>query len=108
MEHVASDRSIDAQLDGYGSKLISSGAIRSAAVETAFRRVRRHRLIEGFYPPGKYGDDDLVVVDPDDPAPEHVDAIYGEGALVTRVKDGLPASSSSAPAWSPRCWSFLN
>lgn len=95
MEHVASNRSIDAQLDGYVAKLISSGAIRSAAVETAFRRVPRHRLIEGFYP-GKYGDDDLVVVDPDDPAPEHISAIYGEGALVTRVKDGLPASSSSA------------
>lgn len=81
----------------YVLRLASSGAIQSPAVEAAFRRVPRHRLIEAFYA-GRYTEEGLVVVDPEKPTGDQQAAIYGDGALVTRVKDGRPASSSSAPA----------
>lgn len=87
---------IEAHLERYVTKLRSSGAVSSPAVEAAFRRVPRHRLLESFYT-GKYSDEALVVIEPDNPTPDHLAAIYADTALVTRVKNGLPASSSSAP-----------
>lgn len=82
--------------DAYVARLQSAGAIQSPIVEAAFRRVPRHRLIESFYT-GRYTEEGLVVVDPDNPTADQLATIYGEGALVTRVTDGRPASSSSAP-----------
>ncbi len=77
--------------------LVASGAIRSAAVEKAFRRVERHRFVEGFF------DDSeeqrrYVAVDPSAPTDEALAAIYSGRALTTRMKDGLPSSSTSMPA----------
>ncbi len=89
------------------AELIRSGAIRSPAVEAAFRHVPRHRFLETFYIRESGGVDALpaadtewtaVAVDPTNPAPEQLDRIYSSAALMTRVAGGWPTSSTSEPA----------
>jgi protein-L-isoaspartate(D-aspartate) O-methyltransferase len=96
-------------IDRYVAQLQEMGAIRSPAVERAFRRVPRHRLVESFYdypvpPPGstpaplepfQYVP---TIYDPDNPSPEHLDILYADRAIATRVADGRSTSSTSQPA----------
>ncbi len=77
--------------------LVASGAIRSREVEQAFRRVERHTFVEGFFDDSN-GQRSYVAVDPSDPSDEALAAIYSGRALTTRIKDGLPSSSTSMPA----------
>jgi protein-L-isoaspartate(D-aspartate) O-methyltransferase len=84
-EHIAAD--LARLVDQYALALKAAGAIRSAAVEAAFRRVPRHQLIERFYQ-GRV--EDIVEIDPSDPA--HLALIYSNKAFTTRW---WPAPSSS-------------
>ena len=84
-------------VDGLVRDLAASGAIRSPAIERAFRRVERHRFIEGFYDEAS-DERPYVAVDPDNPSPEALERIYSRRALTTRLRDGLPCSSTSMPA----------
>jgi protein-L-isoaspartate(D-aspartate) O-methyltransferase len=84
-------------VDGLVGDLTASGAIRSPAIERAFRRVERHRFIEGFFDDAS-DERRYVAVDPDNPSPDALERIYSRRALTTRIRDGLPCSSTSMPA----------
>ena len=98
-------------LEKYVRQLSESGAIRSVKVEAAFRRVPRHRFLEGFF---HHQGDKWVKIecDPDRPTPEVLQVIYSNEPLVTRLRripgatgtDGetpaireVPSSSTSEP-----------
>jgi len=82
----------------YVQQLKADGAIRSPAVERAFLKVERHRLLQIFYrPPGPRGGPPIHH-DPEHPVAEHLELIYANTALGTRFVDGMPASSTSQPS----------
>jgi protein-L-isoaspartate O-methyltransferase len=86
-------------VERYVQQLKTEGAIRSPAVERAFRTVERHRLLQTFYRrPLEAPDFALVHHDPEHPHPEHLELIYADAALATRLVDGMPASSTSQPS----------
>jgi protein-L-isoaspartate(D-aspartate) O-methyltransferase len=86
-------------VERYVQQLKTEGAIRSPAVERAFRSVERHRLLETFYHrPVEAPDFAPVQHDPEHPCPEHLELIYADTALATRLVDGMPASSTSQPS----------
>jgi len=92
-------------IERYVRELKSKGAICSRAVERAFRKVERHKLLEGFYTwPCKdveVGRDrpQLCEVDPKHPSLEALKRIYADEALVTRLDgEGRPSSSTSQPS----------
>jgi len=81
--------------------LISSGALRSQAVEEAFRRVRRHRFLDHWYrleASRLQADWHRVEFDLENPDSESLDAVYSDNSLVTHVEGYLPTSSSSQPS----------
>jgi protein-L-isoaspartate(D-aspartate) O-methyltransferase len=81
--------------------LVSLGALRSARIEQAFRRVLRHRYIEGWY---RLEAARLQAVwhrvdfDRENPDPEGLRTVYSDRSLVTRVDGYLPTASSSQPS----------
>jgi protein-L-isoaspartate O-methyltransferase len=90
-------------IDGYADRLKANGAIRSPAVEQAFRTVPRHRLLETFFHrPVDAADFTTVHHDPAHPRPEDLELIYADTALGTRLVEHfgarLPASSTSQPS----------
>jgi protein-L-isoaspartate(D-aspartate) O-methyltransferase len=86
-------------LDRYVDALKRQGAIRSPAVEAAFRTVQRHRLIEEASYVGESRQlTDPIRMDPSDPSEENLALVYSDGVLVTRFAGGRPASSSSQPS----------
>ena len=85
-------------LDAYVEDVKARAPIKSEAVERAFRRVERHRLLERFFSRGqKPGEPDEVWLDPAEPSTECLRTIYSDSALVTRFSGGLPTSSTSQP-----------
>ena len=96
-------------IDGYADRLKAEGAIRSPAVERAFRTVPRHRLLETFFHRPVDAADFTTVHHHPASAPR------GPGAHLLRHRAGdpageqfgarLPASSTSSRRWSPTCWS---
>jgi protein-L-isoaspartate(D-aspartate) O-methyltransferase len=90
---------IATHLDCYVRSLKEMGAIRSPAVERAFRRVERHRLVETFYHWTAESQEGAPIHhDPEHPLPAHLELIYSNTALGTRYVDGMPASSTSQPS----------
>jgi protein-L-isoaspartate(D-aspartate) O-methyltransferase len=90
-------------IDRYADRLKANGAIRSPAVEQAFRTVARHRLLETFFHrPIDAADFTTVHHDPVRPRPEDLELIYSDTALATplveRFGARLPASSTSQPS----------
>jgi protein-L-isoaspartate(D-aspartate) O-methyltransferase len=90
-------------IDRYADRLKAEGAIRSPAVERAFRTVPRHRLLETFFHrPLDAADFTAVHHDRARPRPEDLKLIYSDTALGTRMVErfgaGLPASSTSQPS----------
>jgi protein-L-isoaspartate(D-aspartate) O-methyltransferase len=90
-------------IDRYADRLKANGAIRSPAVERAFRTVPRHRLLETFFHrPVDAADFTTVHHDPARPRPEDLELIYSDTALGTRLVEQfgarLPASSTSQPS----------
>jgi protein-L-isoaspartate(D-aspartate) O-methyltransferase len=90
-------------IDRYADRLKAEGAIRSPAVERAFRTVARHRLLETFFHrPIDAADFTTVHHDPAHPRPEDLELIYSDTALGTRLVEQfgarLPASSTSQPS----------
>lgn len=84
-------------IEAYVDRLKESGALSDPAVERAFRRVPRHLFVERFF----INDEDkgwiAVEHDPGRPKPEHLEKIYSEAALITRLGGNVGASSSSQP-----------
>jgi protein-L-isoaspartate(D-aspartate) O-methyltransferase len=90
-------------IDRYADRLKANGAIRSPAVERAFRTVPRHRLLETFFDrPIDAAEFTTVHHDPARPRPEDLELIYSDTALGTRLVEQfgarLPASSTSQPS----------
>ena len=90
-------------IDRYADRLKAEGAIRSPAVERAFRTVPRHRLLETFFHrPIDAADFTTVDHDPVRPRPEDLELIYSDTALGSRLVERfgarLPASSTSQPS----------
>ena len=87
-------------------ELRRSGAIRTSAVEAAFRCVPRHRFLERFYTRGS-GDAGAMLdpaapwtemaIDPERPTTEQLERIYANAAQMTRIGNGMPTSSTSEP-----------
>jgi protein-L-isoaspartate O-methyltransferase len=95
----ADEADVQQFVERYVHQLKTEGAIRSPAVERAFRTVQRHRLLETFYHrPIEAPGFALIHHDPEHPRPEHLELIYANTALATRVVDGMPASSTSQPS----------
>ncbi|MER5265455.1 methyltransferase domain-containing protein [Actinosynnema sp. NPDC002837] len=81
------------RLAGYAKALREQGAIRTDAVERAFRSVRRDRCVTHFYP----GPGSRVDVGPDGPPGAVLDVIYRDTPLpVRRPGTGPTARCSSA------------
>lgn len=80
-------------LERYIGELKDLGAIQSAKVEEAFRRVPRHRFLEGFF---RRSEDGWAKVecDPDRPTPDVLEVIYRNEPLVTRLRR-IPSSSGT-------------
>jgi protein-L-isoaspartate(D-aspartate) O-methyltransferase len=93
-DHTGDD--VQPYIEAYIEQLKQPGSLRSPAIEHAFRRVPRHRLMQSFYtPPGPaYA---KIEHDPANPDPLHLAIIYSPNVLVTRLQDGVPTSSSSQP-----------
>lgn len=91
------------RVDRYVDRLKEQGVIVSAAVEAAFRRVPRHKLVDRFFVANKefssQGGYREIVTDPENPTTEELELIYSHRALVTRLDpSGMPTSSTSMPA----------
>lgn len=88
--------------DAYVELLKLGGAIRTLAVEDAFRKVPRHRFVDRFFVPNKEFSSQSgyreILSDPATPTAEHLDLIYSREALITRLDpNGMPCSSTSMP-----------
>ncbi|MFI5839078.1 protein-L-isoaspartate O-methyltransferase [Catenuloplanes sp. NPDC051500] len=80
-----------AGIDRYVDELRAAGALTSAALADAFRAVPREIFLSsGFHGPGG-----RWVASGD---PGFLDAVYRDTVLVTKVRDGVPVSSSSQPS----------
>src|SRR5919108_4647080 len=79
-------------MDQYVQTLKALGAIESAAVERAFRRVPRHLLIPRVYT-GRREQPEFTEIDPSNP--EHLAMIYTDQALLIHWPE---PSSSSQPS----------
>ena len=91
-------REAGAYLTNYVDALRESGVLRDASVEQAFRRVPRHLFIGRFFVGSETGGWMEIEHDPEHPQPEHLETIYSERALITRLDGDLGTSSSSQPA----------
>jgi protein-L-isoaspartate(D-aspartate) O-methyltransferase len=85
-------------LSSYVDRLRAGGVIRTPAVAAAFRSVARHSLV-GTFQVWDPKTSRLMTVehDPEDPTPRALEIIYSDEALVTKVLEGAPASSTSQP-----------
>lgn len=97
--------SVKILIERYVRDLKGKGAIRSGAVERAFRQVERHKLLESFYiwpcKDVELGRDrpQLCKVSPRRPSLEALKRVYADEALVTRLdEEGRPTSSTSQPS----------
>jgi protein-L-isoaspartate(D-aspartate) O-methyltransferase len=88
---------IDEYLRAYTEKLRNAGAVRTPAVEHAFRTVRRDRCVTRVF----LSRTDQINVPQDQlPSPDVLNLIYNDNALVTRLPgpDFTTVSSSSLPS----------
>ena len=91
----------EGHLDRYVNELKSLGAIRSPSVEAAFRRVKRHALVESFSIGSdreKEVSDGALARMVNESSESDLEIIYSNKPLFTRFENGLPTSSSSEPA----------
>lgn len=84
-------------LAAYVDVLKKSGVLREPAVERAFRRVARDLFVGRFYVRSDAEGWTSVDHDPERPDPAHLEKIYSEAALITRLQDNVGTSSSSQP-----------
>jgi protein-L-isoaspartate(D-aspartate) O-methyltransferase len=101
------DAEIRGMTDRFVDQMKAMDAIGSAAVERAFRKVPRHRLLETFYHRASDGAVTTTRNDPAHPRRDHLALIYTDDALATRRAGGLPVSSTSQPSLMARMLEFL-
>ncbi len=92
---------LEAALTEYVDSLVDREVITSAPVKRAFRKVMRHRFLEGWYHPDVTDGRVVflpVAYDRDRPTAEDIKAIYSNQALVTSVNLSMPTSSTSQPS----------
>lgn len=96
-------------LDGLIERLKSAGAVSSESVERAMRMVQRHRFLERFFGTGPGGTPpyEQHVIDPLNPSSEHLELVYSDEALCTRLENGMPSSSTSQPSLVARMLELL-
>lgn len=97
-------------LASYVQELIDKGAIRSAHIEHAFRRVERDRFLKHLYQynpqVGRW--ELLSAYNPQEPDPQVLQLIYSNRAIVTAInEDGLLISSTSQPSLVARMLELL-
>ncbi|NEZ54548.1 methyltransferase domain-containing protein [Adonisia turfae] len=88
--------SISSYVEGLIEDLITKGAIKTIAIEAAFRSVQRHLLLESFQL-SRANKQELVIVS-DKMEQEIWRTIYSDSSLVTRFKQTAASSSSSEPS----------
>jgi protein-L-isoaspartate(D-aspartate) O-methyltransferase len=76
--------------------LKEAGALHSPAVEAAFRRVPRHRLLEDYFA-GTENGWVKQAYEPKHPRLEDLDFFYADNPIVTRISEEMPSSSTSQP-----------
>ncbi len=107
-EQVATNGALDHApwVERLADELKRSGAIRTPAVEAAFRRVPRHRFLERIFVRGSGEAGALLdpavpwvelAIDPERPTDEQLERIYSNVALMTRITGGMATSSTSEP-----------
>ncbi|NEZ64145.1 hypothetical protein D0962_15330 [Leptolyngbyaceae cyanobacterium CCMR0082] len=84
--------SISSYVEGLIEDLITKGAIKTIAIEAAFRSVQRHLLLESFQL-SRANKQELVIVS-DKMEQEIWRTIYSDSSLVTRFKQTAASSSS--------------
>jgi len=98
-----SERPGDKERAAYIDLLEGLGVLGSDAVRRALARVKRHRFLEAWYR-AEIDEESASLsfvkhaFDRDRPAPEELEEIYSNRALVTAVDGWRPASSTSQPA----------
>jgi len=92
-------------IEKYVDELKAKDCIKSEAVERAFRKVERHRLLEIFYvwdkeASEKDGQDKPIKqrLNLEEPDSKLLQLVYSDEPLVTKLKGGIPTSSTSQPA----------
>lgn len=100
-------------IDRLVGQLREAGVLKSEDVERAFRRVHRHLFLERFFswePPAEEEEPkepQLVEVDLSAPESEHLDLIYSDSAIITRLGEDAPTSSCSQPTLSAQMLELL-
>lgn len=92
---------VDAALKEYVADLVKRGDATSEPIVEAFRTVRRHRFLSGWYRLETTGLEVAfrkVPFDRDHATSDQLKEIYSNRALVTSIDGGLPSSSTSQPA----------
>ncbi|MCC7538182.1 MAG: hypothetical protein IT379_18290 [Deltaproteobacteria bacterium] len=95
MTSETSDAELSAWTGPYVESLKAAGWIRTGAVEEAFRRVPRHRLIEHFYS-GTYGLPLETAIDPANL--EHLRMVYSDRSVIMHMPDKSVSSMPSLMA----------
>ena len=85
-------------IPAYVDHLNESGAINEPIVEKAFRRVPRHLFVQRFYVGDEKSGWEQVEHDSSRAQAEHLETIYSDAALVTRLEGNVPTSSTSQPS----------
>jgi len=92
---------VETALRRYVAGLIERGDVTSEPIVRAFRTVKRHRFLSGWY---RLEATDLqatfraVPFDRDHATSDQLKEVYSNRALVTSADEGLPSSSTSQPA----------
>ena len=87
----------ESYIPDYVDRLKESGVLKEPAVERAFRRVPRHLFVERFFTGDEKKGWSTVEHDSTRPQAEHLETIYSDAALVTRLEGSVPTSSTSQP-----------
>ena len=85
-------------IPAYVDHLKESGAINETVVEMAFRHVPRHLFVQRFYVGDEKSGWEQVEHDSSRAQAEHLETIYSDAALVTRLEGNVPTSSTSQPS----------
>ena len=98
LDDSSSESDAASYIASYVARLRESGDLNDPAVERAFRSVPRHLFVGRFFTGDEEKGWTKVDHDPVSPRKEHLEIIYSNAALITRLNADVPTSSTSQPA----------